>query len=167
MKSLIATICIVSIIGLTMGFVTRADEEPITATVTPINISINRSVGDGSIAYGYVDLNTEADSTAEVQTYNNNGNQAAEVDVATSNAVDGTDWIPDTANSVQDHYIHSFSTTSPQTWQILDAAASYEFASTTMDVGANLDIYLKIKTPQSVTAYDAKTITVTVRASAI
>ena len=147
--------------------------DPVSA-ISPGVITINAAAAvsivllapPGEVSYGYVLLNTEKEGDV-AETIQNTGDLAAVINIKTSDGVGtGATWIADTVNSTQDHYIHSFSTTSPATWQILDVAGSPEIASSTMDVGATLDIYLKIKTPQTVSDYNTKTITITLVAEA-
>lgn len=170
MKSLIATVCILGTIGLAIGLTTiqAADNFNVTATITPILIAINRTVGDGAIAYGNVNLSGTKHSGPgdlnDIETYQNTGNVDETFRVQTSTATGGaTPWTVGAAINT-DVFVHSFATTTGLTWQILDAAASYEIASSTVSQNATLDFYFKINTPSGTTVYDPKTITLNVQA---
>ncbi len=167
MKSLLASICILGMIGLVTGIeVWAGTTGTITATVTARNISINRTT-DGTLTYGTVNLSsstsTDPAGINEVQTFNNNGSQA-KFSIATAGTTGGaTPWTPG-ASAGSDIFVHSFTTTTVVTWQILNTANTYETASSTVDADASLNVYMKIDMPTASTEYTQKSIVVTVLA---
>jgi hypothetical protein len=167
MKSLIASSCILGMIGLITGMtVWGATTATISATVTARNISINQT-SDGSITYGTVNLSestsTDPAGINDTETFNNNGSQA-KFNIKTSGATGGTAWTA-AATADSDQFVHSFTTTTSPTWQILDTQDTYETASSTVDSGVDLNVYMKIDMPTASTDYVQKTITVTVQAA--
>ena len=169
MKSLIATICILGTVGLAIGVTVWAgDNFDVTCTITPVLVAINRTAGDGGIAYGNVGLsgtkNSGPGDLADVETYQNNGSAAELFRVKTSTATGGaTPWtVGGTIDT--DVFVHSFATTTGLTWQILNVADTYETASSSVAVDATVDFYFKIDTPSGTTVYAAKTITVNIQA---
>lgn len=129
--------------------------------------TISVSVSDGAVSYGALVVNTEEDTTAtgvnDTQTATNDGNVTEDFNIRTSIATGGTTWsVGSTAGS--DSYVHSFSTNSGSSWEILDVADAYETLSTAVSSSGTQDFDLKIGTPTSVSDYVQKTITVTVQA---
>jgi len=114
MKSLIATLCTLGVVGMVIGAaVLGATEATITATVTVQNISL--SVSDGSIAYGVLPTGYSK-STCDLndtQTVTNDGNVAEDFNIK---GKDSENWtLADTAGTNQ--YVHKFATSPcPVTW---------------------------------------------------
>lgn len=168
MKSLIASICILGMVGAVIGITVWAAEDTITCSVTARNIAI--SVTDGTIDYGNVDLSSSTSTlpTAidDAQTASNDGS-AAQISVKTSDATPPTGWTSvESFNGSNDEFIHSFTTTTSPTWQVITEAGEYETASSTVESGGTLDFYFQIETDNAYTDYTAKSITITVQAAA-
>ncbi|UZE92895.1 MAG: hypothetical protein IB617_01910 [Candidatus Nealsonbacteria bacterium] len=166
MKSLIATICILGMICIVTGLTVRAaDTGTVSCTVTAKSIAL--TVSDGDVAYGTVAESGSQDTTStgvdDTQTVTNTGNIAEQINIKTSGASGGAPWtVGITAGS--DVFVHSFATTTDETWQILDTVNEYETASSSVAVSGTLDIDLKINVPTSSTDNEEKTITVTIQA---
>lgn len=169
MKSLIVSICILGVVGMAIGVTVLSGETAtISSTVTARNLSINRT-SDGTLTYGTLDLSavTTTDPTGsinEVQTFQNNGSQA-KFNIKTDSTTGGsTAWTAGAAVDT-DVYVHWFATTTDITWQMLGTNNTYETASSTIDNGVSLNIYLKFQAPSGSTEYVQKTVPVTVQAA--
>ena len=170
MKSLIISVCVLSLIGTAIGItIWSATTGTISATVTARNLAITRS-SDGAIAYGTLDLSavTTTDPSSDIndtETFQNDGSQA-KFNIKTDSTTGGsTPWTAgDTAAS--NVYVHWFATTTGITWQMLDINNTYETATSTIDNGVSLNIYLKFQAPSGSTEYVQKTVPVTVQAAA-
>lgn len=169
MKSFIAIICILGITGTGVWWeVLGASTATINATITARSISIFRDSLGGTIAYGYVSLNSTtttdpAGLNDANEKFGNNGSLAERFSIKSSNAVGGTDWTITGSAPGANTFRHSFATNTDVTWQILDTADTYETASSTVDVNATTTIYMKIETPTA-SDYAQKTITITLLA---
>lgn len=168
MRSLIISICLVGIIGTTIGITSWAlTEGTINATVTARNLAITRT-SDGTLTYGTLDLSavTTTDPTGsinEVQTFQNAGSQA-KFNIKTDSTTGGaTPWTAGAAVNT-DVYVHWFATTTDITWQMLETNNTYETA-TTIENGVSLNVYLKFQAPSGSTEYVQKTVPVTVQAA--
>ncbi|UZE92894.1 MAG: hypothetical protein IB617_01905 [Candidatus Nealsonbacteria bacterium] len=140
-----------------------SDYSPGQITIQAVSISITITT-DGDVAYGIVGEGNSQDTTAsgvdDTQTVKNNGNVAEKISIKTSNAIGGTDWtVGSTAGT--DIFVHSFATTTAETWQILDVVGTYEIASSSVAVNGTLDFDLKITVPTASTDDVEKTVTVT------
>ncbi len=169
-KSLLVSILILGIIGTGVGLeIFGATASTTSATITPRSIAITRSAGDGTLAYGIVDLSssttTDPAGINDVETFRNTGSVAEKFSIQTSTATGGTTWTVTAGAPGVNTYRHSFTTTTVTTWQILDAADTYETASSTVSVSSDVNIYMKIETPSGTSGdYAQKTITITLLA---
>jgi len=169
MKSLIASIAIVGLVGLAVGVGTQAaDTANVSATVTAELISV--SVSDGSVAYGILPVNASEDTTASgvnnTQVVTNDSNVVADLDVKSSDAVGGTDWDLVAATGNIDEFTHEFSPdgTNFTTFNVVNA--TYTSLATNVAAGATQNLDLRIGTTTSVSDQNVqKTITVTVLVS--
>ncbi len=182
MKSLIASIMILGLVGMVVGVVVQADEI-VTATVTPQTISV--SVTDGTVDYGILDISNtnntfDGAATADTQTITNTSNVSANMALRSSDAAkDGvpgvTDWALAAAIST-DVFVHSYDidATSP-TWTAFPFDGTFDNTYTgtvvTLDAsgGANDDatLDLKIDMPNSISDTTIHSITVTVLVTAL
>ncbi len=111
MKNLIASICILSVVGMAVGVAVQgANEAGVAATVTVQNISV--SVSDGTVVYGTLPVNTAKSTLAgelnDLQTATNNGNVTENFNIRGTDS--GTWTLGATAGS--NVYVHKFSTNS-------------------------------------------------------
>ena len=164
MKSLIATLCTLGVVGMVIGAaVLGASEATITATVTVQNISL--SVADGSIAYGVLPVNTSK-STCDLndtQTVTNNGNVAEDFSIKGKNSENWT--LADTAGENQ--YVHKFATSScPVTWGGTALTTSYQTMATNVATSSSVTLNLQITTPTVTSSYDPQDVSVMVMAAA-
>ena len=162
MKSLIATICILSLVGMVVGVVAQgADTASVAATVTVQNISV--SVTDGTVAYGTLAVNTTkstlAGELADLQTATNDGN------VTESFNIRGTDsgtWTLG-ATAASNVYVHKFSTNSGTLWTALPLVN--QTLATGKAVGGTQTFDLQITTPTVSADYIEHSVNVTVQAT--
>ena len=173
MKALIATICILGMIGMVLGAaVLAADTGTVAATVTVQNISL--TVTDGAVAYGTIAVsatkNTTSSGVDDTQVATNNGNVAEKFDIKGANTT-GCVWtLAATADANQ--YFHKFCTTGTGTsdpcdagpiWNVLTTAYATLAASVVVDGTQRFD--LQIGVPTSSTCYTVATAVVTVQAT--
>ena len=170
MKSLIISVCVLSLIGTAIGITIWGDTTgTISATVTARNLAITRS-SDGAIAYGTLDLSatTTTDPSSDIndtETFQNTGS-TAKFNIKTGSTTGGsTPWTA-AGTAASDVYVHWFATTTAITWQMLDTNDTYETATSTIEAGVSLDVYLKFQAPSGSTEYVQKTVPVTVQAAA-
>ena len=171
MKSFLVSICILGMIGIVMGItIQAATTGTITTTVTAKSVSVTRTDAQGTIAYGTVALSgsttTDPAGQDKTTTFQNNGSASEKFSVASSAASGGTGWTITSGTPGSNTFRHSFATTTAVTWQILDTADTYETATSTIDVNASLNVYLKIEMP-SASDYVQKTITITLLAESL
>jgi hypothetical protein len=137
----------------------------ITATVTAQNIAL--TVTDGAVSYGTVALGSSVGTnSSDTQTITNAGNVAEDFTIKGSNSAD---WILDSANSTQNHYMHKFCvsscTTPPTSYTALTTNyASLGAGNVSASGTQTFDLYLT--TPQSSTIYTSQNVDVTVQAAA-
>lgn len=177
MKSTIATIAILALIGLGVSMAaSAANTANVSATVTAELITI--VVADGVVDYGILPISTIKNTTTGTnggadgtQTVTNNSNVIVNLDVKSSDAVGGTQW--NLAGSIgADAFTHKFCVTtcnSSPTW-IAFNANNTTYVSLATNIAASSgtqDFDLEIGTPSSVSDNTLKTITVTVLATAI
>jgi len=164
MKSLIASIAILGVLGLAVGTGTgAAPTADVSATVTAELITI--SVADGSVEYGIVPIDTL--KVVQTQVVTNNSNVAVDLDVRSSDAIGGTQWNLAATNAALNDFTHE-SSPDGSTWTAfnVDNTTLTSLASNIAASGGTQDLDLRIKTPASVSDNVLKTITVTVVASA-
>jgi len=164
MKSLIASIAIVSVVGAgVFAAAGAADTANVAATVTAELISI--TVADGSVAYGTLAVSTNADTVtlSQTQVVTNGGNVNVDLDVKSSDAAGGTPWNLVAAVGSLDEFTHEFAPDG-STWASFNVDNDvYTSLATSVTTTQNLD--LRIKTPTSITDGTEKTITITVLAT--
>jgi len=164
MKSLIASIAILGVLGLAVGTGTgAAPTADVLATVTAELITI--SVADGSVEYGILPVNEL--KVVQTQVVTNNSNVVVDLDVKSSDAIGGTQWTLATTNAALDEFTHE-SSPDGSTWTAfnVDNTTLTSLATNIAATGGTQDLDLRIKTPVSVSDNVEKTITVTVQASA-
>ncbi len=167
MKSLIATICILGIVGLIIGtMVSAATEATVTATVTVQNIAV--SVSDGIVAYGTLGQNstkgTHSGDLNDLQTATNDGNVTEDFNIK---GIVSTDWTLG-ATAAENVYVHQFCTatctTPPTNYTVL--TTSYATLAAGIASAGNQTFDLYINTPNSSTAFTQQNVNVTVQAVA-
>jgi len=163
MKSLIAILGILGIVGLVVGpLVQAADTATVTATVTVQNISL--TVSNGSITYGTIAASSSK-STCDLndtQIVTNNGNVAETFNIKGQNS---TNWILDSTPST-DHYVHKFSTSSCPWTSGTALTTSYQTMATNVAVNATSTLNLQITTPNPSSVFTEQSVDVTVQAVA-
>ena len=126
-------------------------------------------MADGSVAYGILPVNTNADTVtlSDTQVVTNGSNVAANFDVKSSDAVGGAGWNLVAATGSLDEFTHEFAPDG-STWTAFSVNnATYASLATNVAAGATQNLDLRIKTPTSVTDNNVvKTITVTVLVTA-
>ena len=160
MKSLIATICILSLVGMVVGVVAQgADTASVAATVTVQNISV--TVTDGTVAYGVMAAGASKDtlSPADLQTATNNGNVTENFNIRGTDS--GTWTLGATAGS--NVYVHKFSTNSGAAWTALTLVN--QTLATGKAVGGTQTFDLQITTPTVSADYIEHSVNVTVQAT--
>ena len=109
-KSSIATIAILALVGLVVGVGVSASkhEASVSATVTAQLITISVSTGD--VAYGILPVDTNADTVAlnQTQFVTNGGNVNVDLEVKSSDAAGGIPWNL-AASTGADAFTHEFS----------------------------------------------------------
>ena len=163
MKSLIAILSILTIVGLIVSsLIKAADTATITATVTVQNISL--SVSDGSIIYGIIPANSSK-STCDLndtQTVTNNGNVAETFNIKGQNS---TNWTLAATNG-NDQYVHKFATSSCPWTSGTALTTSYQTMATNVATNSNVTLNLQITTPNPSTVFTEQSVDVTVQAVA-
>ncbi len=142
----------------------------VTATVTAQNISL--SVADGSISYGTLALDASKSTLSggvnNQQTATNTGNVAIDLTIKGQNS---TNWTLDSANAVQDHYVHKFCVSScgtegsPTNFTALTTSYAALGAGNVSASGTQT-FDLRITTPQTSSVYTSQSVDVTVQAAA-
>lgn len=178
MKSFIASILILAVVGMVVGVVaTAADTGTVTATVCPKLISVN--VSPSSVDYGIQALSaTNLTPSPPSVTLTNNGNVNETFSIKGGDATPsgaGTNWT--LAGTVApDQYIHR---SSPDNTTFTPLTASYEvFADTdttkvtadsacdgTTGDGGTKTLYLNMDTPTDTTTQDTFSAPVTILAT--
>jgi len=164
MKSIITTVCILSLFGSLIGMtIWGAATSTVSCTVTAKNISL--SVTDGSVAYSTLDLNSTTTTIVlvDTQVVSNDGNVTEDINVKSSDAAGGTSWNL-AAAAGSDEYLHRFSTTTGSTWVSFAVDHAYSTLETGIAVSATTSLDLYIHTPTASTDYTEKTITITAQA---
>ena len=164
MKSLIATLFTLGVVGMVIGAaVLGASEATITATVTVQKISL--SVSDGSIAYGIIPAG-QSKSTCDLndtQTVTNDGNVAEDFSIK---GKDSQYWTLASTPGFE-QYVHKFDTSScPVTWGGTPLTTSYQTMATNVAPNATTTLNLQITTPTVTNHYTEQDVSVTVMAAA-
>ena len=169
MKSLIANICILGMIGIVIGTGVFADTEAqVTATVKVQNISV--SVTDGTVDYGTLVAGGVEDTTTngvnESQTATNDGNVTEDFNIKGEDVSAGCSWTL-AATQGDEQYFHKFCTSdcdSNPTWTAL--TTDYQTLATGVSESGSQVFDLQIGVPSSTTCTAQATATVTVQAVA-
>lgn len=172
MKSFIASVAILMLMGGAVGAAVRAATEAgVTATVTVQNISV--TVADGTVVYGTLAVNTSKDTTSgglnDSQTVTNDGNVTSTINIRGTNSANWT--LAAVAGSEQ--YVHQFCTSGTGVPDPCDAAPVYT-ALTTLNqtlaanvAAAGTKLFdLKITTPTATANFTQQSVDVTVQATA-
>jgi hypothetical protein len=135
--------------------------EPEPVPVYSISIT-----SDGSIAYGFVDLNTASSTVGgDTQTVQNDGSLSEKLNVRSSNAIGGVSWL--LAGTVaNDQYTHEFSTTTGSVWKSMPDSSTYVSASNAVLPSGTVDFDFRLRVPTGTTDFAEKSIAITVQAVA-
>ena len=168
MKSLIASIAILGLVGMVVGITaSAATDGTVTATVTPQNISVSLSAT--STNYGILALSTSDGSrttaTSSVFTVTNNGNVTENFDIRGASS---TDWTlnssPATTGAVgSNQFVHRFDADSVFTTGTAKAlSTSNQTLGASIATSGTQDFVLQMNMPtaSSVTAQQSTTVTV-------
>src|SRR3989338_8572623 len=160
MKSLIASIAILGLVGMVVGIAVHgADTASVAATVTVQNISV--SVSDGTVTYGTLaagaSTSTLASGLNDLQTATNNGNVNENFNIRGQNT--GCPWT--LASSVgANTYKHEFSKDNGSTWTAALTTSNQSLA-TSVATSTSQTFDLQITTPTSSTCYGQQSVDVT------
>ena len=174
-KQLIASICILGLVGMVVGVAVLAGtEEPISATVTPKLVSV--SVSPTTVNYGTLALSTSDGSrtTALSGTFTatNGGNVTETFNIKGTDATGGTTWTLDyspanTGTVGNDQYVHRYDEGASF---IGGEAAALSTSYLTLKAGVaalgTADFVLQMNMPTGTTGYGQRSSTVTVQAVA-
>jgi hypothetical protein len=169
MKSFIATIAILGLVGLMVGAsLSFAAESSITATVKVQQVAL--SITDGEIDYGTLDLSGTKDTTAsgvdDTQTVQNTGNVNEDFDVKGTNVSGTCTWTLDSTQGT-DHYFHKICTSncdSSPTWTALTTTYT-EYATNIAPLGT-ADFDFQVGVPSSTSCSSQVNVNIWVQASA-
>jgi len=169
MKSFIATIAILGLVGLMVGAsLSFAAESSITARVKVQQVSL--SITDGEIDYGTLDLSGTKDTTAsgvnDTQTVQNTGNVNEDFDVKGTNVSGSCTWILASSQG-PDQYYHKICTSncdSSPTWTALTTTYT-EYANNISPLDT-ADFDFKVGVPSSTSCSSQVNVNIWVQASA-
>ena len=133
-------------------------------TVAIFSITITSS---GVIEYGFVEIGTASSTVGNgyTQTAQNDGNTAEKLNVKSSDATVGTGWtLASTIGTNQ--FKHEFSTTTGSRWDVMPNSATYVTADPSVAVSGTATFDFRLTVPSASTAYQQKSITITVQAVA-
>ncbi len=131
---------------------------------TPVySISIT---SDGTIAYGFVDLNAASSTVGgDTQTAQNTGSLTEQLNIRSSSAIGGVSWLlAPTVGTNQ--YTHEFSTTTGAVWKSMPNSSTYVAANPTLLPSGVVDFDFRLTMPSGTTDFVEKSITITVQAVA-
>ena len=163
MKSLIASITILGLVGMVVGVVAQgASTDTVTATVTPQTVSV--TVDIESVDYGVLDM-SETSAPSAVITATNSGNVTEKLEIKGS---DSTNWTLSPSAVGANTFMHEFATDD-------DSYASYTaLNNTTYDtldtsvVESGTQLFkLQLKMPSSTTNTETQSTTITVLATEV
>jgi hypothetical protein len=169
MKSFIATIAILGLVGLMVGAsLSFAAESSITAKVKVQQVSL--SITDGEIDYGTLDLSGTKDTTAtgvdDTQTVQNTGNVNEDFDVKGTNVTGTCSWtLADTQGENQ--YFHKICTSncdSSPTWTPL--TTNYTEYATNVAPSGTAAFDFQVGVPSSTSCSSQVNVNIWVQASA-
>jgi len=167
MKSLIANVCILGMIGIVIGTgVFAAETAQVSATVKVQSISV--SVSPGTVDYGTLTANSIEDTTSNgvntSQTATNDGNVTEDFNIKGEDVSAGCSWtLAETQGDEQ--YFHNFCTSdcdSNPNWTAL--TTSYQTLATGVSESGSQEFDLQIGVPSSTSCTAQATATVTVQA---
>ena len=171
MKSFIASICILGLVGMVVGVAVQgADTGTVAATVTPRLLSVSVSpitVGYGVVDVPGVDKAPVTPTTDPVITATNDGNAAEKLNIKGANAT-GTSvlWTITTAapgGSPTYNYNHKFGVSPYSIFTAMDT--NYATLVASVAQGGTQDFRLRLSTPTDAGAdYSVHSTTVTVQA---
>lgn len=156
MKSLIATICILAVLGVLMGTMASAGDT-VSCTVTPGNYSV--SVSPSSDPHGSMTLASSHTGTKITAT--NNGTLTAKINIKGADATYSSyTWTLSTTAPGEDIYVHAYSTKDPAPatngtlgsdptteWVSLDKGSNYKVLKASLAATLTQDFYLDFRTP--------------------
>lgn len=160
-RQLMATICILGLVGMIVGVAAKAvNEATVAATVTVQNISV--TVTDGTVAYGVVVAGESKDTLtpADHQTATNNGNVTETLNIRGTNSAAWT--LADTASGAT-NYKHEFSKTGSFPGTALTLINQTLASGVAKDGSQVFD--LKITTPPSAADFTQQSVNVIVQAT--
>lgn len=174
MKSLIATILILGLVGMVVGVAVQgAGTAPVSATVTPKLLTV--SVSDGAVVYGILgasatkntalynaNTNLNGMTPADTQTATNGSNVPVALNIKSSDAVGGITWEL-AAAAGSDAFVHEFKGGDAAAWTQLPVDNVSYATLDANPAAASVAFDLQITTPTFTTDYVLKTITVTVQ----
>ena len=165
MKSLIASICILGLVGMVVGVAVQgADTAPVSATVTPKLITV--SVSPGTVAYGILGTNTTTSTIPaeldQTQTATDGSNVDVALNIKSSDAVGGTPWEL-AAAAGENAFVHKFKGGDAADWTQLPVDNTTYATLDAKPAAGSVAFDLQITTPTITTDYVLKTITVTVQ----
>jgi hypothetical protein len=134
--------------------------------VTPSPVYSISITSDGTIEYGYVNLNTASSTVGgDTQVAENIGSVAEKINIRSSNALGGSSWLL-AATTATNQYTHEFSTTTGSTWNYMPDSSTYVVASPSLGASGTLNLDFRLTTPVGITDFTQKSITITVQAVA-
>ncbi len=154
-----------ALLALSLAFysftVFAQDTDTVTATVTATNLAV--SVSDGTIAFGSVALNTATSThgTGQSQTVTNDGSNAT-LNVASTNATNGTTWTLGTSPG-SDTFTLAVSTTTGSSYSLLQSANVYLTASSSFASLTSTPLDFRFTTPTVSSDFVEKSLTITVQ----
>ena len=173
MKSLIATICILGMIGMVLGMTAKAAEEATVAATVMVRL-LSVSVSDGVVTYGTMEQNATKSTIpaglGDQQTVTNSGNDTENFNIKGLNS---TNWtLGATAGS--DVYVHRFCNGGGATGEpcvnpptgYTALTTDYATFATGIAVNGTATLNLQINTPNPSTIYTQQSVNVTLVAIA-
>ena len=162
MKSLIATITILGLVGMVVGVAVQgADTDTVTATVTPQVVAVSVDVSD--VDYGVLDIN-DVSSPSAVITATNDGNVTEMFQIKGS---DSTNWVLSDTSVGGNQFMHEFAI-DDDSYTAYTALHNTNYATLAASVstpsGTQL-FKLKLKMPSSTSVTTQQSTTVTVLAT--
>jgi len=170
MKSLIANVCILGMIGIVIGTGVFANTEAeVAATVMVQNIAV--SVSDGSIDYGTLGQNSTQNTLPgganDMQTATNDGNVTSDIKIKGTNSNDWTLGATAGDNIYTHHFCNATDNdcTTPLT-NYTALTTSYTDLKTDVAASGTVDFHLQINTPNPSSVFTQQNVNVWVQASA-
>lgn len=181
MKKILAGIALLALVlGAVAPVWAATPTAGVSATVTPMEISV--TVAPISTDYGTMGVSEfkKADTVNANDEFvvTNNGNVAEDFDIVGADATGGVTWTLAGSIGTENEYVHAYSalktlaasaslgTNEDTEWVPLDKGSTYKELATNVAADATQDLVLEMLTPSSVTDFDEKTTSVTIRATA-